>query len=39
MSRMESDKLTLKRQLGWGMSIGVLIIVGIIGYSIFSGGL
>ena len=39
MSRMESDKLTLKKQLGWGMSIGVLIIVAIIGYSIFSGGL
>ncbi|KKN18653.1 hypothetical protein LCGC14_0953680 [marine sediment metagenome] len=39
MARMESDKLTLKKQLGWGMSIGVLIIVGIIGYSIFTGGL
>ena len=38
MSRMESDKLTLKKQLGWGMSIGVLIIVAVIGYSLFTGG-
>ncbi len=38
MSRMESDKLTLKKQIGWGMSIGVLLIVGVIVYSLFTGG-
>ena len=38
MARMESDKLTLKKQIGWGMSIGVLVIVGIIVYSLFTGG-
>ncbi len=38
MARMESDKLTLKKQIGWGLSIGVLIIVGIIVYSLFTGG-
>ena len=38
MARMESDKLTLKKSMGWGMSIGAIVIVGIIVYSLFTGG-
>lgn len=37
MARMEGDKLTLKKKIGWGMSIGLLIIVGIVIYAIITG--
>lgn len=37
MARMEGDKLTLKKKIGWGMSIGLLIIIGIIAYSVLAG--
>ena len=37
MARMEGDKLTLKKSIGWGMSIGAIVILGIIGYSLLSG--
>jgi hypothetical protein len=38
MARMEGDKITAKKNLGWGVSIGVLIIVGIIAYALITGG-
>lgn len=37
MARMEGDKLTLKKSLGWGLSIGLIVIIGIIGYSVIFG--
>ncbi len=37
MARMEGDKLTLKKSLGWGLSIGILIVAAIIGYSVLFG--
>lgn len=37
MARMEGDKLTLKRKIGWGMSIGFMIIIGIIIYAVITG--
>lgn len=37
MARMEGDKLTLKKKVGWGLSIGALIIAAIIGYSVLTG--
>ncbi len=37
MARMEGDKLTLKKKIGWGMSIGLLIIVGIVIYAVITG--
>jgi hypothetical protein len=37
MARMEGDKLTLKKKLGWGMSIGFIIIIGIIAYAVITG--
>ena len=38
MSRMEGDKITGKKKIGLGLSIGALIIVGIIVYALFTGG-
>lgn len=38
MARMEGDKITNKKKIGLGMSIGVMIIIGIIIYAIFFGG-
>lgn len=38
MARMESDKITNKKKVGLGISIGVLIIGAIIVYALFSGG-
>jgi|TARA_Y100000310_G_scaffold339488_2_gene432300 hypothetical protein len=38
MARMEGDKITGKKKMGLGISIGVLIIVGIIVYALFTGG-
>ena len=39
MSRMESDKIVGKRKLGgWGLSIGALIIGGVIIYALLTGG-
>ena len=37
MSRMEADKITGKKKIGLGISIGVLIIIGIIAYALFAG--
>ena len=37
MARMEGDKLTFKKKMGWGISIGVIAIVAIIGYSVLTG--
>ena len=38
MARMEGDKITTKKKIGWGLSIGALVIVGIIVYALFTGG-
>jgi len=38
MARMEGDKIVGKKHIGWGISIGVLIIVGIVVYALFTGG-
>jgi len=38
MARMEGDKIVSKKKIGLGISIGVLIIVGIIVYALFTGG-
>lgn len=38
MARMEGDKIALKKSIGWGMGIGVLVLVGIIAYAIITGG-
>lgn len=38
MARMEGERITAKKKIGWGISIGVLIIVGIIVYALFTGG-
>lgn len=38
MARMEGDKLTTKKKIGLGISIGMLIIVGVIVYALFTGG-
>jgi len=38
MARMEGERLTTKKAIGWGISIGVLIIIGVIVYALFTGG-
>jgi hypothetical protein len=38
MARMEGERITAKKALGWGVSIGILIIVGVIVYALFTGG-
>ena len=38
MARMEGDKITNKKKLGIGISIGALIIGAVIVYALFSGG-
>ena len=38
MARMEGDKIVSKKKIGIGISIGVLIIVAVIVYALFSGG-
>ena len=38
MARMEGDKITAKKKIGLGISIGVLIIVGVVVYALFTGG-
>jgi len=37
MARMEGDKLSIKKSMGWGIGIGVLVIVGIIVYAVITG--
>jgi len=37
MARMEGDKLSLRKKFGWGLSIGVIAIIAIIGYSVLTG--
>lgn len=38
MARMEGDKITTKKKIGWGLSIGVLVVVGVIIYALVTGG-
>ncbi len=38
LARMESEKLTLKGKMGWGLSIGILVIIGVIVYAVLTGG-
>lgn len=38
MARMEGERITAKKQIGWGISIGVLIIIGIVVYALITGG-
>ncbi len=38
MARMEGDKIVSKKQMGWGLTIGGIIIAAIIGYSFLTGG-
>jgi len=38
MSRMEGERIISKKQIGWGLSIGVLIIIGVIVYALWTGG-
>jgi len=38
MARMEGERIIAKRQIGWGMSIGLLIIVGVVIYALITGG-
>jgi hypothetical protein len=37
MARMEGDKITAKKSLGWGLGIGLLVIVGIVIYFVLTG--
>ncbi len=37
MARMEGERIISKKQMGWGISIGVMIIVGVIVYALWSG--
>jgi len=37
MARMEGDKISLKKSLGWGAGIGGLIVIGIIAYALITG--
>jgi len=36
MARMEGDKLVSKKGIGWGISIGAIVIIGIIIYALFT---
>jgi len=38
MARMEGDKIVSKKQMGWGLTIGGIIVAAIIGYSFLTGG-
>ena len=38
LARMESEKLSLKKKMGWGVGIIGLVIAAIIGYSVLFGG-
>jgi len=38
MARMEGERILAKKTIGWGISIGILIIVGVIVYALFTGG-
>jgi len=37
MARMEGDKITTKKKIGWGLTIGGLIIGGVIAYALLTG--
>ena len=37
MARMEGDKITSKKKIGLGISIGALVIVGVIVYALIAG--
>lgn len=37
MARMEGDKIITKKKLGLGISIGALIIIGVIAYALIAG--
>lgn len=38
MARLEGDKISVKKGLGWGMSIGAIIIIAIVAYAFLTGG-
>lgn len=38
MARMEGDKIITKKKMGWGIGIGVLVIIGIAVYYLLAGG-
>lgn len=38
VARMISDQVKMKKKLGWGISIGVIIILGIVAYAFLTGG-
>lgn len=38
MARMEGDKIITKKKFGWGLGIGLLIVVGIVIYYLLAGG-
>jgi len=37
MARMEGERIVAKKQIGWGISIGIVIIIGVIIYAIVTG--
>lgn len=37
MARMEGDKIVGKKKIGWGISIGALIIIAVIAYALIAG--
>ena len=38
MARMEGERIAMKKSIGWGVSIGVVIIVGVVIYALMTGG-
>jgi len=38
MARMEGERIVSKKSMGWGISIGILIIIGVIVYALWTGG-
>jgi hypothetical protein len=37
LSRMKEGHISAKKQVGWGIGIGVLIIIGVLAYGLFAG--
>jgi len=38
MARMEGERIVSKKQIGWGLSIGALVIGAVVMYGLFFGG-
>ena len=38
MARMEGERIISKKSMGWGISIGILIIVAVVIYALITGG-